>query len=106
MKGDIKIMELVELLKDTIEKQIKIINEKDKKIELMEKEFKELEKETTDFREHWIHLDDFIKFRKRIKEIIDKAEVMDYYDLNNVIDDLKKLLEVDYAGGFKSQNKW
>lgn len=30
--------------------------------------------------------------KSKIKEIRDKAEVMDYYTLNNVIDDLTKLL--------------
>ena len=30
--------------------------------------------------------------REKIKEIRDKAEVMDYYTLNNVIDDLSKLI--------------
>ena len=30
---------------------------------------------------------------KKVKEILDKAEVMDYYTLPNVIEDLEKLLE-------------
>ena len=31
--------------------------------------------------------------KKKVKEILDKAEVMDYYTLPDVIDDLTKLLE-------------
>ena len=31
--------------------------------------------------------------KQKIKEILDKAEVMDYYTLPNVIEDLEKLLE-------------
>ena len=34
------------------------------------------------------------KLKSKIKEIRDKAEVMDYYVLGDVIDDLNKLLEV------------
>ena len=37
-------------------------------------------------------LDERDKWRKKIKEIRDKAEVMDYYTLPDVIDDLNKLL--------------
>ena len=37
-------------------------------------------------------LDERDRWELKIKEIIDKAEVMDYYTLNNVIDDLTKLL--------------
>lgn len=38
-------------------------------------------------------LDERDRWRKKIKEIRDKAEVMDYYTLPDVIDDLNKLLE-------------
>ena len=38
-------------------------------------------------------LDERDMWRKKIKEIRDKAEVMDYYTLPDVIDDLNKLLE-------------
>ena len=37
-------------------------------------------------------LDERDRWRKKIKEIRDKAEVMDYYTLPDVIDDLDKLL--------------
>ena len=37
-------------------------------------------------------LDERDRWRKKIKEIRDKAEVMDYYTLPDVIDDLNKLL--------------
>ena len=33
------------------------------------------------------------RWKKRIREIRDKAEVMDYYTLNDVIDDLTKIIE-------------
>lgn len=38
-------------------------------------------------------LDERDRWRKKIKETRDKAEVMDYYTLPDVIDDLNKLLE-------------
>lgn len=38
-------------------------------------------------------LDERDMWRKKTKEIRDKAEVMDYYTLHDVIDDLNKLLE-------------
>lgn len=31
--------------------------------------------------------------KQKVKEILDKAEVMDYYTLSNVIEDLGKILE-------------
>ena len=37
-------------------------------------------------------LDERDKWKRKIKEIRDKAEVMDYYTLPDVIDDLNKLL--------------
>lgn len=37
-------------------------------------------------------LDERDRWKLKIKEIRDKAEVMDYYTLNNVIDDLTELL--------------
>ena len=44
-----------------------------------------------------VRLDLYIKGnyipKQKIKEILDKAEVMDYYTLPDVIDDLTKLLE-------------
>ena len=71
------------------------------------------EQEKTDVREHLIGwIDTFLKDgivphvvnpkairanyipKSKIKEIRDKAEVMDYYTLPDVIDDLNKLLEV------------
>ena len=38
-------------------------------------------------------LDERDRWKRKIKEIRDKAEVMDYYTLPEVIDDLNKLLE-------------
>lgn len=35
---------------------------------------------------------EYFKLNEKIKEIRDKAEVMDYYTLNDVIDDLTKLI--------------
>lgn len=46
-----------------------------------------------------VRLDLYIKgnyiSKQKIKEILDKAEVMDYYTLPDVIDDLTKLLEAE-----------
>ena len=33
------------------------------------------------------------EFEQKVKEILDKAELMDYYTLPNVIEDLEKLVE-------------
>lgn len=46
-----------------------------------------------------VRLDLYIKQnyipKQKVKEILDKAEVMDYYTLPDVIDDLTKLLEAE-----------
>ena len=71
----------------------------------MEKEIESLIEELTKVRPEMLNdealklfntmmaiLDERDRWRKKIKEIRDKAEVMDYYTLPDVIDDLNKLL--------------
>ena len=38
--------------------------------------------------------------KQEVKEILDKAEVMDYYTLPNVVKDLEEILEDKYGGDF------
>ena len=86
-------------LLDLYTKQQKEIEEKNVAINKMSKDIsrqlKEIEK--LNFENHIVkkwnkQLDKNCISKDKIKEIRDKAEVMDYYSLNDVIDDLSKLI--------------
>ena len=70
----------------------KQIDDKDKRIKELEEENRMLALEGSRVR-----LDLYIKQnyipKQKVKEILDKAEVMDYYTLPDVINDLQELLE-------------
>ena len=89
MEEDIKI--LVDLIFEI--KKLGVDEEKAQAIENLINRVKELE-ENQIWSEATITglKQDFIP-KSKIREIRDKAEVMDYYTLGNVIDDLNKLLE-------------
>lgn len=53
----------------------------------------DLEKQITELNNKIFELENNSVPKSKIKEIRDKAEVMDYYTLPDVIDDLNKLLE-------------
>ena len=75
-------------LKEILNKNLEL-SKKIKKIKVENKTLKEFTSEVfnaEDISKKYIQ-------KKKIKEILDKAEVMDYYTLPDVIDDLTKLLE-------------
>ena len=75
-------------LKEILNKNLEL-SKKIKKIKVENKTIKEFTSEVfnaEDISKKYIQ-------KKKIKEILDKAEVMDYYTLPDVIDDLTKLLE-------------
>lgn len=73
-------------------------NDVDFLLNLIEKQQKELEQEKENNTELRIQISAretvVEELQEKIEEIRDKAEVMDYYTLNDVIEDLTKLLEV------------
>ena len=97
MEEDIKIIEECKIMDDTIphsehSKRLR------KALENLIKGYRELEGKIEKQKHSFI--DGYFEggnnqhniWVSKIKEIRDKAEVMDYYTLNNVIDDLTKLL--------------
>lgn len=92
-----------EIILNLVEKQRKEIEEKSIIIMAGAEKVKQLEKEIEDLNEIKQQIcneelitqdyvqDNFIA-KCKIEEIRDKAEVMDYYSLNDVIDDLSKLI--------------
>ena len=67
-------------------------------VKKLQKKIKELEKENKLLLNSKIGIDlsydDYIP-RQKVEEILDKAEVMDYYSLPDVIEDLEKVLGVE-----------
>lgn len=106
MEEDIKILgepekiELINLLRTFKREGIEnFIVVRRKKLENLIKGYRELEKELERIKSLDIYklVEDYetgqLIPKSKIKEIRDKAEVMDYYVLGDVIDDLNKLLE-------------
>lgn len=83
--------------KEEVEENKSVNNAIDTLINFIEETQKELEQEkekNTELRIQISARETVVdELREKIEEIRDKAEVMDYYTLNDVIDDLTKLLE-------------
>ena len=80
-------------------KKIKELEEENKALELQNKQLEyyieELKKYNKTVSDRIIEYKKNSISKQKIKEILDKAEVMDYYTLPDVIDDLTKLLEAE-----------
>ena len=79
--------------------RIKELEEENKALELQNKQLEyyieELKKYNKTVSDRIIEYKKNSISKQKIKEILDKAEVMDYYTLPDVIDDLTKLLEAE-----------
>ncbi len=76
-------------IKQNVKKLQKRIKELEEQVKILDEAYAGAIKES----KKWFDIAHNRIPKQKIKEILDKAEVMDYYTLPNVIEDLEKLLE-------------
>lgn len=91
IKQQIKTAESIEEILEIVDKVLDVKNER---IQELEEENKSKQKAYDDCYCEYKHYKQFDSIPKqKVKDVLDKAEVMDYYTLPDVIEDLEKLLE-------------